>query len=160
MTTSATGPHRLAVREDPAYQAYLTLRTGFVVAPILFGLDKFTNLLTDWTAYLAPAIDRLVPGTATGALVAVGVVEIAAGLVVAVRPGSSATCSCSATTTTSPCATSGCCWPPWPWPGWPPPSPAPGATPPRAERVRCCPPPARRARPPFPPAGRRHVPRD
>jgi hypothetical protein len=86
MTTSATGPHRLAVREDPAYQAYLTLRTGFVVAPILFGLDKFTNLLTDWTAYLAPAIDRLVPGTATGALVAVGVVEIAAGLVVAVRP--------------------------------------------------------------------------
>jgi hypothetical protein len=86
MTTSATGPHRLAVREDPAYQAYLTLRTGFVVAPILFGLDKFTNLLTDWTAYLAPAIDRLVPGTATGAMLAVGVIEIAAGLVVAVRP--------------------------------------------------------------------------
>ena len=52
---TATGPHRLAVREAPAYQAYLILRTGFVVAPILFGLDKFTNLLTDWTAYLAPA---------------------------------------------------------------------------------------------------------
>jgi hypothetical protein len=84
--TTATGPHRLAAREDPAYQAYLILRTGFVVAPILFGLDKFTNLLTDWTTYLAPGIDRLVPGTAAGAMVAVGVIEIAAGLVVAARP--------------------------------------------------------------------------
>jgi hypothetical protein len=83
---TATGPHRLAVREDPAYQAYLILRTGFVVAPILFGLDKFANLLTDWTAYLAPAVDRLIPGTATTAMVAVGVIEIVAGLVVAVRP--------------------------------------------------------------------------
>jgi hypothetical protein len=83
---TTTGPHRPAVREDPAYQAYLILRTGFVVAPILFGLDKFTNLLTDWTAYLAPAVDRLVPGTATTAMAAVGVTEIVAGLVVAVRP--------------------------------------------------------------------------
>ena len=83
---TTTGPHRLAVREDPAYQAYLILRTGFVVAPILFGLDKFANLLTDWTAYLAPAVDRLIPGTATTAMVAVGVIEIVAGLVVAVRP--------------------------------------------------------------------------
>jgi hypothetical protein len=85
-TTTTTGPHRLAVREDPTYQAYLILRTGFVVAPILFGLDKFTNLLTDWTAYLAPAVDRLIPGTATTAMVAVGIIEIVAGLVVAVRP--------------------------------------------------------------------------
>jgi hypothetical protein len=83
---TTTGPHRRAVRQDPAYQAYLILRTGFVVAPILFGLDKFTNLLADWTAYLAPAVDRLVPGTATTAMVAVGVIEIVAGLVVAVRP--------------------------------------------------------------------------
>jgi len=78
--------HRTSVRDDPAYQAYLTLRFGFVVAPILFGLDKFTNLLADWTTYLAPAIDRLVPGSASGAMVAVGVVEIVAGLVVAFRP--------------------------------------------------------------------------
>jgi hypothetical protein len=72
--------------DNPAYQAYLTLRTGFVVAPILFGLDKFTNLLADWTTYLAPAVDRLVPGSASGAMLAVGVVEVVAGLVVAVRP--------------------------------------------------------------------------
>ena len=75
-----------AASDTPAYQAYLILRTGFIVAPILFGLDKFTNLLADWTTYLAPAIDRLVPGSASGAMLAVGVVEIVAGLVVAVRP--------------------------------------------------------------------------
>ena len=78
--------HSTSVRGNPTYQAYLTLRTGFIVAPILFGLDKFTNLLTDWTAYLAPAIDRLIPGSASGAMVTVGIIEIVAGLVVAVRP--------------------------------------------------------------------------
>jgi hypothetical protein len=85
MTTTVPSRTR-AVRDNPAYQAYLILRTGFVVAPILFGLDKFTNLLTDWTAYLAPAVDRLIPGTASTAMAAVGVIEIVAGLVVAVRP--------------------------------------------------------------------------
>ena len=83
---TATARSQPAVRENPAYQAYLILRTGFVVAPILFGLDKFTNLLTDWTTYLAPGIDRLIPGSATSAMLAVGVIEIVAGLVVAVRP--------------------------------------------------------------------------
>jgi hypothetical protein len=86
MATATATSHRPAVRDNPAYQAYLVLRTGFVVAPILFGLDKLTNLLTDWTGYLAPAVDRLVPGSATGAMLAVGVVEVVAGLVVAVRP--------------------------------------------------------------------------
>jgi hypothetical protein len=79
-------PRTAAAIDNPAYQAFLTLRVGFVVAPILFGLDKFTNLLVDWTTYLAPAVDRLVPGSATSAMLAVGVVEIVAGLVVAVRP--------------------------------------------------------------------------
>jgi hypothetical protein len=79
-------PRSPAAIDNPAYQAFLTLRVGFVVAPILFGLDKFTNLLADWTTYLAPAVDRLVPGSATSAMLAVGVVEIVAGLVVAVRP--------------------------------------------------------------------------
>ena len=78
--------HSTTVRGNPTYQAYLSLRTGFIVAPILFGLDKFTNLLADWTTYLAPAIDRLVPGSTSGAMLAVGVIEIVAGLVVAVRP--------------------------------------------------------------------------
>jgi len=87
VTVTATArPDRTSVRGNPAYQAYLILRTGFIVAPILFGLDKFTNLLADWTTYLAPAVDRLVPGSASGAMLAVGIVEIVAGLVVAVRP--------------------------------------------------------------------------
>ena len=71
---------------DPAYQAFLLLRTVFTVAPILFGLDKFTNLMTDWTSYLAPWIDDIVPGTAAQAMYAVGAIEIAAGIVVAVLP--------------------------------------------------------------------------
>ena len=83
---STVRPRTPAAIGNPAYQAFLILRTGFIVAPILFGLDKFTNLLADWTTYLAPAIDRLVPGSASGAMMAVGVVEIVAGLVVAFRP--------------------------------------------------------------------------
>ena len=69
-----------------ARQAFVLLRTVFTVAPIAFGLDKFANLLTDWERYLAPWIDDLVPGTAQQAMYAVGVVEIVAGLVVAVLP--------------------------------------------------------------------------
>ena len=67
-------------------EAFLLLRTVFTVAPILFGLDKFFNLLTNWEAYLAPWINDLVPGSAHTAMLLVGVVEIAAGVVVAVRP--------------------------------------------------------------------------
>jgi uncharacterized membrane protein YphA (DoxX/SURF4 family) len=67
-------------------QAFLLLRTVFVVAPILFGLDKFTNLLTDWTMYLAPVATSVVPLPAQTIMYIVGVVEIVAGVVVAVRP--------------------------------------------------------------------------
>jgi hypothetical protein len=67
-------------------QVFWLLRAGFTVLPILFGLDKFANVLTDWTQYLAPQIDGVVPGTAHQAMLAVGVIEIVAGLVVAVVP--------------------------------------------------------------------------
>jgi hypothetical protein len=86
MAATPVRPRTTPALDNPAYQAYLILRTGFVVAPILFGLDKFTNLLVDWTTYLAPAVDRLVPGSAATAMLAVGAVEVVAGLVVAVRP--------------------------------------------------------------------------
>ena len=72
--------------KDPTYQAFLLLRTVFTVAPILFGLDKFTNVMTDWTTYLAPWIDNIVPGDAVAAMRIVGVIEIAAGVLVAVAP--------------------------------------------------------------------------
>jgi uncharacterized membrane protein YphA (DoxX/SURF4 family) len=71
---------------EPAHQAFLLLRTVFTVAPIIFGLDKFANLLVHWPRYLAPVIDNLVPGTAQQAMYAVGVIEVVAGIVVALRP--------------------------------------------------------------------------
>ena len=67
-------------------QAFLLLRTVFTVAPIVFGLDKFANVLTDWPHYLAPWINDLVPGTAQQAMYAVGVVEVLAGVAVALLP--------------------------------------------------------------------------
>jgi hypothetical protein len=70
----------------PERQAFLLLRTVFTIAPIVFGLDKFTNWLTNWEAYLAPWINDLVPGNAHTAMLLVGVVEVVAGLVVALRP--------------------------------------------------------------------------
>jgi hypothetical protein len=69
-----------------AHEAFLLLRTVFTVAPILFGLDKFANVMTDWTQYLAPWINDIVPGTAQQAMYLVGVVEVVAGLLVAWRP--------------------------------------------------------------------------
>ncbi|WP_324642487.1 hypothetical protein [Pseudarthrobacter sp. LT1] len=70
----------------PARQAFLLLRTVFTVAPILFGLDKFTNILTHWTVYLAPQATAVVPLPAQTFMYIVGVVEIIAGVAVAVRP--------------------------------------------------------------------------
>jgi uncharacterized membrane protein YphA (DoxX/SURF4 family) len=77
---------RRRMRSDPAYQGFLLLRIGFTIAPIVFGLDKFTNVLVDWEKYLAPWINRIVPGSATDAMYIVGVVEIAAGVIVGLKP--------------------------------------------------------------------------
>ena len=71
---------------DPAYQCYVLLRVGFTLAPMLFGLDKFFNVLVNWEQYLAPWVDRLIPGTASDLMYVVGVVEIVAGLAVALKP--------------------------------------------------------------------------
>jgi uncharacterized membrane protein YphA (DoxX/SURF4 family) len=71
---------------DPAYQAYVLLRAVFTLAPILFGLDKFFNVLVDWEQYLAPWVNRLIPGTGSDLMYLVGVVEIVAGLAVALKP--------------------------------------------------------------------------
>ena|SRR5687767_2672153 len=81
-----TAPPRTHSLRDPAYLAFALLRTAFTVAPIVFGLDKFSNLLTDWQGYLAPLLDRLLPGTGHQLMLVVGVVEIVAGVLVAVRP--------------------------------------------------------------------------
>ena len=80
-------PKSNVLRSDPAVQAFLLLRIAFTVAPILFGLDKFAGVLTDdWTKYLATQFNDLIPGSAQDAMYMVGVVEIAAGLLVAINP--------------------------------------------------------------------------
>src|SRR4051794_447756 len=70
----------------PEYQAFWLLRAGFIVAPIVFGLDKFFHVLVDWDRYLAPEFADLFHLQAHTLMFAVGVVEIVAGLVVAIRP--------------------------------------------------------------------------
>jgi hypothetical protein len=84
-TASAVHAHHMPTVE-PARQAFLLLRTVFTVAPIIFGLDKFTNILADWTIYLAPQATAVVPVSAQTFMYAVGAVEIAAGIIVAIRP--------------------------------------------------------------------------
>ena len=75
------------IRSNPAAQAFLLLRIAFTVAPILFGLDKFAEvMISDWPKYLAPEFNSLIPGSAQDAMYIVGAVEILAGVVVAAMP--------------------------------------------------------------------------
>jgi uncharacterized membrane protein YphA (DoxX/SURF4 family) len=81
-TPAATAP---AVA-TAAHQAFWLLRIGFTVAPILFGLDKFFNWSVHWPDYLAGWINDIVPGSGQDFMYAVGAIEIAAGLLVAIAP--------------------------------------------------------------------------
>jgi hypothetical protein len=72
--------------QSPAYQAFQILHLAFVVAPILAGADKFFHVLVNWDQYLAPAIARMLPVPGHTFMLAAGVVEIAAGLLVAFMP--------------------------------------------------------------------------
>lgn len=86
-TTVADRPAARALPwTDARYQAYSLLRVGFAVAPILFGLDKFANVLVDWPIYLAPWINDIAPGSGQEFMYVVGVIEIVAGLAVALKP--------------------------------------------------------------------------
>ena len=71
---------------QPDYQAYRILQFGFTVAPILAGLDKFFNFLVDWDKYLPPFVNKLVGGHGHELMLAVGVIEVVAGLGVAFKP--------------------------------------------------------------------------
>jgi hypothetical protein len=74
------------VAAEPVRQAYWILRAGFTVAPILAGLDKFFHVLVDWDKYLSPTINNLLGGNGHAFMMAVGVIEIVAGIGVALRP--------------------------------------------------------------------------
>jgi len=70
----------------PAHQAFVILRVGFAALPILAGADKFLHILTDWDKYLAPFVSNLVGGNGHMFMLAVGVIEIIAGIGVALKP--------------------------------------------------------------------------
>ena len=69
-----------------AYSAYKILYPGFVALPILAGLDKFFHILVNWDMYLAPRLAALSPPSGHNLMLLVGVIEIVAGLLVAIKP--------------------------------------------------------------------------
>jgi hypothetical protein len=71
---------------SPAYQAYQVLHIGFAVLPIVAGADKFFHFLVNWDQYLAPVVTDILPVSAHTFMLAVGVIEIFAGLLVAFWP--------------------------------------------------------------------------
>jgi len=82
----AVGEHVPAAVAHPAYQAYLVLYAGYIALPILAGLDKFLHLLVNWDQYLTPLVTQILPVSAHTFMLAVGVIEIAAGVLVALQP--------------------------------------------------------------------------
>jgi len=82
----AIAPNLERLRSDPAYQNFILLRIGFTVLPIAMGVDKFFNVLVNWEVYLAPWLRHLSPLSASGTMHVVGVIEILAGVAVALKP--------------------------------------------------------------------------
>ena len=76
----------IATTSRPAFQAYQILYIGFIVAPFLAGLDKFTHFLTNWDQYLAPMVAGLLPMSGHTFMMFVGIVEMTAAVMVALRP--------------------------------------------------------------------------
>ena len=88
MSRTSTDPTTTTTRDlgSPGYQAFVILRSAFTIAPILFGADKFFDYMVNWDSYLAPGIASLSPWSPNTTMYAVGVIEIVAGIVVALRP--------------------------------------------------------------------------
>ncbi len=83
---AATSTAEQRVGSSPAYQAYRILHFGFIVAPIVAGLDKFFHLLTNWDQYLPGVVANLSPISAHALMLVVGAIEIVAGIGVALKP--------------------------------------------------------------------------
>lgn len=62
--------------------AFNILKFTFGIIPIVAGLDKFTNLLTDWSQYINPSIENILPFSAQTFMMIIGVIEIIAGIIV------------------------------------------------------------------------------
>ena len=85
-----TVPPAATALPDPAlgavYTAYRVLHVGFTVAPIIAGLDKFFMYLASWPEYLAPTFPRMLGVTPESFMKGVGIIEIVAGILVALKP--------------------------------------------------------------------------
>lgn len=68
----------------PSHKAYQILYFGFIALPLVAGLDKFLDLLVKWPIYLSPLIGNMIDGQVFMKIV--GVIEIAAAILVAVKP--------------------------------------------------------------------------
>jgi hypothetical protein len=86
MSTSVLARNPEVVRSRPVLQAYQILHIAFTIAPIIAGLDKFTNWLVDWSSYLSPLALMTLPVSGDTFMYIVGIVEIVAGLVVFLKP--------------------------------------------------------------------------
>lgn len=62
------------------------LKLTFGIVPIVAGLDKFTNLLTNWENYIHPGIAAMIPFAPHTFMMIVGVIEIIAGIIVLAKP--------------------------------------------------------------------------
>jgi len=71
---------------ENARQVQQLMRYTYGLVPIVAGLDKFTNLLTDWKDYIAPSVNNALPFSASTFMAIVGVIEIIAGIIVLIRP--------------------------------------------------------------------------
>ena len=85
-STISTAKPSVTIAASPSRQAYLILYAGFILLPILAGLDKFFHLLVNWDMYLAPLATRVLPVSAHTFMLVVGVIEVVAGLLVLFRP--------------------------------------------------------------------------
>src|SRR5438874_5841119 len=86
VATGGEGAFARLTHGSPGYQAYQILHVAFVVAPIIAGLDKFFHLLVNWDMYLAPVIASFSPIGGHGLMLVIGVIEIVAGILVAIKP--------------------------------------------------------------------------
>lgn len=84
--SAANKDEAAADMSSPTYQAYQILRFGFTVAPIIAGLDKFFHLMVNWDQYLPPFVNNLTGGRGHQLMLIVGVIEIVAGIGVALKP--------------------------------------------------------------------------
>jgi len=85
-TTSRTKTQAEVDDSGRVYEAYQILHVGFVVAPIVAGLDKFFNFLVNWDQYLPPFVNKMVGGHGHELMLVAGVIEIIAGLGVLFKP--------------------------------------------------------------------------